>query len=131
MTTAPSPLSAPGMTGPAVRSFLGGAEPAALSACAGRSAAPAVRPHTAIVLSAGLGKRMRPITARVPKPLVEVGGRALIRYFLHRPAGAGLSRVGGNVALLAGFPEAHLAPPTPPEILISGERDPLAATRAG
>jgi MurNAc alpha-1-phosphate uridylyltransferase len=90
-----------------------------------------VRPHTAIVLSAGLGKRMQPITATVPKPLVKVGGRALLDYCLDRLAGAGIARAVVNVHYLADLIETHLVRRTRPEILISDERDALLETGGG
>ena len=62
-----------------------------------------------MVLAAGLGKRMRPITATIPKPLVEVGGRALIDYALDRLAEAGIETAVVNVHHLADQVEAHLA----------------------
>jgi MurNAc alpha-1-phosphate uridylyltransferase len=90
-----------------------------------------VRPHTAIVLSAGLGKRMRPITATTPKPLVEVGGRALLDYCLDRIADAGIARAVVNVHYLPDLIEAHVARRTRPEILISDERAELLETGGG
>ncbi len=90
-----------------------------------------VRPHTAIVLAAGLGKRMRPLTATTPKPLVEVSGRALIDFALDRLAEAGITRAVVNVHYLPDLIEAHLARRTRPRILISDERDELLETGGG
>jgi len=61
-----------------------------------------------MVLAAGLGKRMRPITARTPKPLIEVAGRALLDRALDRFAAAGISTVVVNTHHLAGQVAAHL-----------------------
>ena len=72
-------------------------------------AAPKTAPTTAMVLAAGLGKRMRPITDTMPKPLVAVGGRTLIDLALDRLAEAGIERAVVNVHHLAGQLEAHLA----------------------
>jgi N-acetyl-alpha-D-muramate 1-phosphate uridylyltransferase len=85
-------------------------------------------PRTAIVLAAGLGKRMRPITATVPKPLIEVGGRALIDYSLERLAQAGIERAVVNVHYLADLVEAHVARCRTPRIAISDERERLLET---
>ena len=80
-------------------------------------------PRTAMVFAAGLGKRMRPITDTLPKPLVEVGGRALIDHCLDRLAENGVERAIVNVHWLADQIEAHLAKRrAPPKILISDER---------
>jgi len=54
----------------------------------------------AIVLAAGRGERMRPLTDGVPKPLLEVGGRALIEYHLHALAAAGVRQVVVNLSWL-------------------------------
>ena len=89
------------------------------------------RPHTAMVLAAGLGKRMRPITATTPKPLIEVGGRALIDYCLDRLADAGIARAIVNVHYLPDLLEAHLERRTRPTIVISDERDRLLETGGG
>jgi MurNAc alpha-1-phosphate uridylyltransferase len=84
-----------------------------------------------MLLAAGLGKRMRPITTTLPKPLVEVGGRALLDRALDRIADAGIDRVVVNVHYLADLIEAHLARCTRPEIVISDERDVLLETGGG
>jgi N-acetyl-alpha-D-muramate 1-phosphate uridylyltransferase len=84
-----------------------------------------------MLLAAGLGKRMRPITATRPKPLVEVGGRALIDRAIDRIAEAGIGRVVVNVHYLADLVEAHLARRTRPEVVISDERDALLETGGG
>ncbi len=65
-------------------------------------------PKTAMVMAAGLGKRMRPLTATKPKPLVAVAGRSLIDHSLSRLAAAGVERAVVNVHYLADAMEAHL-----------------------
>jgi N-acetyl-alpha-D-muramate 1-phosphate uridylyltransferase len=82
-------------------------------------------PKTAMVFAAGLGKRMRPITDTLPKPLVKVGGRALIDHSLDRLAESGVERAIVNVHWLADQIEAHLADRRAPKILISDERPKL------
>jgi N-acetyl-alpha-D-muramate 1-phosphate uridylyltransferase len=82
-------------------------------------------PKTAMVFAAGLGKRMRPITDTLPKPLVKVGGRTLIDHSLDRLAENGVERAIVNVHWLAEEIETHLAGRRAPKILISDERSEL------
>jgi MurNAc alpha-1-phosphate uridylyltransferase len=82
-------------------------------------------PKTAMVFAAGLGTRMRPITETLPKPLVEVHGRALIDYCLDRLAENGVERAIVNLHWLADQIEAHLAERRAPKIVISDERSKL------
>jgi N-acetyl-alpha-D-muramate 1-phosphate uridylyltransferase len=85
----------------------------------------APRPKTAMVFAAGLGARMRPITDTLPKPLVRVGGRALIDHCLDRLAENGVERAIGNVHWHADQIEGHLAGRKAPKIVISDERETL------
>jgi N-acetyl-alpha-D-muramate 1-phosphate uridylyltransferase len=87
-------------------------------------------PQSAMVLSAGLGTRMRPITDAVPKPLVEIGGRALLDHAIDRLALVGVERVVVNVHYKAAMIEARLADRTHPRIDISRE-DELLETGGG
>ncbi len=82
-------------------------------------------PSTAMVVAAGLGQRMRPITDAIPKPLVKVGGRTLIDHCLDRLAEAGVGKAIVNVHWLADQIEAQLANRVAPQIVISDERDKL------
>jgi MurNAc alpha-1-phosphate uridylyltransferase len=82
-------------------------------------------PKTAMVFAAGLGTRMRPITETLPKPLVKVGGRALIDHSLDRLAENGVERAIVNVHWLADQIEAHLAKRREPKVFISDERGKL------
>ncbi|WP_210260060.1 nucleotidyltransferase family protein [Hongsoonwoonella zoysiae] len=91
----------------------------------------AFRPKRAMVLSAGIGKRMRPITATTPKPLIEVAGRALIDHALDRLAKAGVETCVVNVHYLADLVEVHVSRRTSPKIVISDERDELLETGGG
>jgi N-acetyl-alpha-D-muramate 1-phosphate uridylyltransferase len=88
-------------------------------------------PDSAFVLAAGLGTRMRPLTDRLPKPLVSVAGRALIDHVLDRIATAGVQRAMVNVHYLADLIEAHVAARTSPAIAISDERRLLLDTGGG
>lgn len=89
-------------------------------------------PKTAMVLAAGLGTRMRPLTDDRPKALVEVGGRALIDHVLDRLADAGVEKAVVNVHWFADRLEAHLAARgRGPEIVISDERSELLETGGG
>jgi MurNAc alpha-1-phosphate uridylyltransferase len=87
---------------------------------------------TAMVLAAGLGKRMRPLTATRPKPLVEVAGQSLLDHVLDRIRAAGIPRVVVNVHYLADALEAHLKRKASDlEVAISDERGQLLETGGG
>ncbi|HEX8569508.1 MAG TPA: nucleotidyltransferase family protein [Caulobacteraceae bacterium] len=88
-------------------------------------------PKTAMVLAAGLGTRMRPLTDDRSKALVEVGGRALIDHMLDRLADAGVERAVVNVHYFADRLEQHLAGRERPRIVISDERVELLETGGG
>ena len=89
-------------------------------------------PKMAMVLAAGLGTRMRPLTDDRPKALVEVGGRALIDHVLDRLAEAGVEQAVVNVHWSADRLESHLAARgRGPEIVISDERAELLETGGG
>ena len=88
--------------------------------------------RTAMVMAAGLGKRMRPLTVTTPKPLVRVAGKPLIDHVLAHLGTAGMRRVIVNVHYLADALEAHLkAHDWPFELMISDERDLLLETGGG
>jgi len=91
-----------------------------------------VVPETAMVMAAGLGKRMRPLTATRPKPLVEVAGKALIDHVFNRLRSAGVKRAVVNVHYLADALEAHLANRVKGiDIHVSDERKQLMETGGG
>ena len=87
--------------------------------------------RTAMVLAAGLGTRMRPHNGHIPKPLVEVGGKALIDHVLDRLAAAGVARAVVNVHHLADQIERHVTVRAAPRIVISDERAELLGTAGG
>jgi N-acetyl-alpha-D-muramate 1-phosphate uridylyltransferase len=88
-------------------------------------------PDRAMVLAAGLGTRMRPFNGQAPKPLVRVGGKALIDHVLDRLADTGVERAVVNVHHLADQIEQHLQARQRPQIVISDERDALLGTGGG
>lgn len=92
----------------------------------------AVVPDTAMVMAAGLGKRMRPLTASRPKPLVEVAGKPLIDHVFDRLRAAGVAKVVVNVHYLADRLEAHLkAIAGDLDVQLSDERALLLETGGG
>jgi MurNAc alpha-1-phosphate uridylyltransferase len=84
-----------------------------------------------MVLAAGRGERMRPLTDTRPKPLVAVAGKPLLDHVLDRLAAAGVERAVVNVHYLADLIEDHLAGRKTPHIVISDERDALLDTGGG
>ncbi len=80
-------------------------------------------PKTAMVLAAGLGTRMRPITDTTPKPLVEIGGRTLLDHAIDRLELVGVERVVVNVHYKADMVAAQLAARPKPHIEISRESE--------
>ena len=89
--------------------------------------------RTAMVLAAGFGERMRPLTLRMPKPLVPLAGRPLLDHVLDRLAAAGVTTAVVNVHYLPEQLEAHLVSRNgkPPETLVSDERGVLLDTGGG
>ena len=88
-------------------------------------------PQTAMVLAAGKGTRMRPLTNDRPKALVTVNGKALIDHVLDRLVEAGVRRAVVNVHAFADMLEDHLAKRRDIEIAISDERALLMETGGG
>ena len=88
-------------------------------------------PKTAMVLAAGIGSRMRPLTDHQPKALVEVGGRALVDHVLDRLGEAGVVTAVVNVHHFADQMEAHLAGRTHPTVRIADERAGLLDSGGG
>ena len=86
---------------------------------------------TAMLMAAGLGKRMRPLTATTPKPLVRVAGKPLIDRALDRIEDAGIDKALVNVHYLADAIEAHVGPRKAPAISFSDEREQLLETGGG
>ncbi|HEX9701918.1 MAG TPA: nucleotidyltransferase family protein [Rhodospirillales bacterium] len=78
-------------------------------------------PKRAMILAAGLGTRMRPVTDRLPKPLIAVHGRALIDHALDRLLDVGVETVVVNTHYMADKIEAHLKTRARPKIAFSPE----------
>jgi N-acetyl-alpha-D-muramate 1-phosphate uridylyltransferase len=88
-------------------------------------------PRSAMILAAGYGTRMRPLTDAMPKPLVPVGGKALINHVLDRLAAVGVETAVVNVHHFADQIEQHLKPRRAPKIAISDERAAVLGTGGG
>ncbi len=90
-----------------------------------------VSPHKAMVLAAGLGLRMRPLTDQIPKPLVTVAGRTLLDHVLDKLADAGVGESIVNVHYLPDQIIEHVKPRKRPRVTISDERDAVLGTGGG
>ena len=87
---------------------------------------------TAMIMAAGKGTRMMPLTADRPKPLIEVGGIALLDHVLDHLRDAGIGKIVVNVHYLAEQVEQHLtASASDLNVRISDERDLLRDTGGG
>jgi MurNAc alpha-1-phosphate uridylyltransferase len=84
-----------------------------------------------MIMGAGLGLRMRPLTADRPKPLVTVGGKTLIDHSIDRLVAAGVTRIVVNLHYRAEMLRAHLARRRDAQILFSDETDRLLDTGGG
>ena len=90
-----------------------------------------VQPHSAMVLAAGFGTRMRPLTDHTPKPLVEVAGKPLIDHVLDRLDEVGVRTAVVNVHYLGEQIIAHTASRKAPNVIISDERNEVLDTGGG
>ncbi|MCA1299852.1 nucleotidyltransferase family protein [Stappia indica] len=88
-------------------------------------------PRNAMILAAGMGKRMRPVTATTPKPLIHVGGKALIDRAMDKLEAVGVESCVVNVHYLADLVEVHVSRRARPPVKISDERDQLLETGGG
>jgi len=88
-------------------------------------------PKRAMIMAAGLGTRMRPLTDDRPKPLVQVAGKALIDHALDRLVAAGVTLAVVNVHYMAQMVKDHLAKRKDIEIVFSEETDALLGTGGG
>ena len=77
----------------------------------------------AFILGAGFGKRMRPLTNDIPKPMLEVGGTPMVDQALDKLADVGVGECVVNTHYKAEVLQNHLNSRTSPEIIISHERD--------
>src|SRR5258708_11968468 len=90
-----------------------------------------VKPAKAMVLAAGLGVRLRPLTERIPKPLVRVAGRPLLDHVLDKLADAGVSDAVVNVHYLPDQIIEHVSDRARPRMIVSDERDHVLGTGGG
>jgi MurNAc alpha-1-phosphate uridylyltransferase len=96
-----------------------------------RPGLPAAVPQTAMVMAAGLGKRMRPLTATRPKPLIKVAGKTLLDHTLDHLRDASVQRAVVNVHYLADTLKGHLESVEGLDIVVSDERAQLLETGGG
>src|ERR1700750_2042727 len=90
-----------------------------------------VKPSKAMVLAAGFGLRMRPLTNHMPKPLVKVAGRPLLDHVLDKLAVAGVTDAVVNVHYLPNQIIEHVASRARPRVIISDERNQVLGTGGG
>lgn len=88
-------------------------------------------PRSAMILAAGLGLRMRPLTATRPKPLVTVAGRPLIEHILKPVEAAGVTEIVINVHYLADQIREHVAERHGSKVHISDETEKLLDSGGG
>ncbi|MEQ9639949.1 MAG: nucleotidyltransferase family protein [Alphaproteobacteria bacterium] len=93
--------------------------------------AKAFQPTSAMILAAGLGARLRPMTDHLPKPLLQFAGRTVIDHALDKLVRAGVRKVVVNVHHKAAMLRGHLVGREQPAILISDESDKLLETGGG
>lgn len=89
------------------------------------------RPEAAMVLAAGLGTRMHPLTEGCPKPLLPIGGRPMIDLVLDHAAAAGVRRAVVNLHYRGDMIRAHLAGRRAPEVAFSEEQPEILDTGGG
>jgi N-acetyl-alpha-D-muramate 1-phosphate uridylyltransferase len=90
-----------------------------------------VHPTKAMVLAAGLGVRMRPLTDNMPKPLVRVAGQPLLDHVLDKLGRAGVIEAVVNVHYLPDQIIEHTRGRSQPRVIISDERNQVLGTGGG